>query len=64
MSLGSKEGSWDNKHSIHECKQLIDNSKITKLLPYIFKSLQEKIKIFWELVINKQKINITFDKSR
>lgn len=23
ISLGSKEGSRDNKHSIHECKQLM-----------------------------------------
>lgn len=46
IRLGSKEGSRDNKHNIHEWKQLIDNSKITELLPYFFQVLSGKVENF------------------
>lgn len=66
ISLGSKGGSRDNKHTIHECKLLIGYSKITKLLPCFFflKPFQEKMKTLWELIINVQKVNTTVDRSR
>lgn len=64
IRLGSKEGSRDNKHNIHEWKQLIDNSKITEFYPIFFKFFQEKMKIFWDLVINEHQVITTVDKSR